>query len=104
MHKEHKYWIYIVASPNKSTIYIGVTNDLNRRLKEHYDLRGEVETYAGKHYCDNLVYYEEFSDINKAITREKQLKGWSRKKKDWLIEMKNSEWLFYYSQFPFTGD
>ena len=100
MHKEHKYWIYIVCSPNKSTIYIGVTNDLSRRLKEHFDTREELPTFAGRHYCYNLVYYEEFTDINEAISREKQLKGWSRKKKNWLIEMKNQKWHLYNSIFP----
>ena len=100
MRKEHRYWIYIIASPNKSTIYIGVTNNLARRLKEHYESRGGT-SFAGKHYCYNLVYFEEFSDIRKAIAREKQLKGWTRKKKNWLIEMKNPKWLFYNNQFPF---
>lgn len=95
MRKVHQYWIYIVSSPNKSTIYIGVTNNLSRRLAEHFQSRGKNETYAGKYYCYNLVYFEEFKDINKAIAREKQLKGWTRKKKNWLIEMKNPDWLFY---------
>lgn len=71
---------------------------------EHYNSRGTQESYAGKHYCYNLVYYEEFSDINKAIAREKQLKRWSRKKKNWLIEMKNPDWLFYNNEFTFIKD
>ena len=99
MQKVHQYWIYIVSSPNKSTIYIGVTNNLSRRLQEHYLSRGSSHTFAGKYFCYNLVYYERFTDIRKAIAREKQLKGWSRKKKNWLIQSKNPQWLFYNLQF-----
>jgi len=70
MRKVHQYWIYIVSSPNKSTIYIGVTNNLSRRLKEHFDSRGTNTSFAGKYFCYNLVYYEKFTDINKAIARD----------------------------------
>ena len=98
--KEHKYWIYIVTNPNKTVLYIGVTNNLGLRLEQHFQNRGNTETFAGKYYCYNLVHFEEFKYIDKAIAREKQLKKWTRKKKDWLIEMNNPNWIFKNSQFP----
>ena len=98
--KEHKYWIYIVTNPNKTVLYIGVTNNLGLRLEQHFQNRGNTETFAGKYYCYNLVHFEEFKYIDKAIAREKQLKKWTRKKKDWLIEMNNPNWVFKNSQFP----
>jgi putative endonuclease len=79
-------------NPKKTTLYIGVTNKLSRRLQEHYDNRGNPNYFAGRYHCYNLVYYEEFKYVLDAIAREKQLKNWSRKKKDWLIEMKNPRW------------
>ena len=91
---KHTYWIYIVTNPKKTVIYIGVTNNLARRLDEHFQARGSDDSFAGKYYCYNLVHHEEFQFIDKAIAREKQLKKWTRKKKDWLIEMKNPRWEF----------
>lgn len=98
--KEHKYWIYIVTNPKKTALYIGVTNNLGRRLSEHFENRGNGKSYAGRYYCYNLVYFEEFKYIDKAIAREKQLKRWTRKKKEWLIEMKNPRWEIKNALFP----
>ena len=86
---EHKYSTYIVAS-STGTLYIGVTNNIERRMREHKS--GEFEGFAGKYRCDRLVYYESFDDIQKAIGREKQLKGWVRRKKIALIESLNPRW------------
>jgi len=97
--KKHQYFIYIITNSRKTVLYIGVTNNISRRLKEHYENRGNLNSYAGKYYCYNLIYFEAFKYIRDAIAREKQLKKWSRKKKDWLIEMKNPEWLFLNNQF-----
>lgn len=97
--RKHEYFVYITTNPKKTVLYIGITNSLSRRLKEHYDNRGKPETYAGKYYCYNLVFYEQFKYVNDAIAREKQLKKWSRKKKEWLIEMKNPEWVFLNDEF-----
>lgn len=83
------YWTYIMASNNRTTIYIGVTNDLERRITEHKS--GIILGFTRKYHCHNLVYYEEFSDIEQAIAREKQLKGWKRAKKDALIDTMNPE-------------
>jgi putative endonuclease len=85
----YNYFIYITTNPGKAVLYIGVTNDLKRRLFEHHEKKGKKETFAGKYYCYNLVYYEHFKDITEAIKREKELKGWSRKKKDVLIKTTN---------------
>ena len=97
--KIHQYFIYITTNPKKTVLYIGVTNNLNRRLKEHFENGGSPNSFAGKHHCYNLIYFEEFKYINKAIEREKQLKRWNRKKKEWLIAMKNPDWLFLNKQF-----
>ena len=82
----NKYYTYILSSKNNSTLYIGVTNDLERRLNEHRS--GLIPGFTQKYHCEKLVYFEEYSDINQAIEREKQLKHWSRSK---LIDSVNPE-------------
>ncbi len=89
MKKEHNYWVYIVSSNNK-LIYIGVTNNIRRRYKEHW-LR-ITPGFTQKYNCCNLVYFEHFKYINDAIAREKQLKRWRREKKVALIEKNNPTW------------
>ena len=64
---------YIVSSLS-GTLYIGVTNDINKRVKEHK--KGQIEGFSKKYRCTRLVYYESFDDVRQAISREKQLKGW----------------------------
>ena len=91
---KHLYFIYIVTNPAKTVLYTGVTNNLEARLSEHYFNRGKPKTFAGKFYCYNLLYFEEFKYINEAIAREKQIKGWSRIKKETLINTKNPGWKF----------
>jgi len=73
-----KYWVYIVGSLT-GTLYIGMTNNIDRRIAEHKSR--EFEGFALKYHCDRLVYYESFDDVQNAIDREKQLKGWIRAKK-----------------------
>lgn len=90
--KQHNYFVYIVTNPTKTVLYIGVTNDLERRLNEHFENRGNPSTFAGKYYCYNLIYWERFPDINYAIQREKEIKKWSRIKKNKLIETTNPNW------------
>ena len=94
MSNKHLYYVYIVTNPQKTVLYTGVTNNLVIRLAEHYFNRGTPKTFAGKYYCYNLVYYEEFTYILNAIEREKQLKDWNRAKKLSLINKKNPNWLF----------
>jgi putative endonuclease len=84
------YYVYILASKRNGTLYIGVTNDLQRRVYEHKNnlIQGFTQTYN----IHMLVYFEETSDINEALIREKQLKKWERKWKLELIEKTNNEW------------
>jgi putative endonuclease len=88
------YCVYITTNPAKAVLYIGVTNDLARRLGQHYENRGSKETFAGRYFCYNLLYFEQFTDIKAAISREKELKGWTRAKKDALIGTVNLNWDF----------
>jgi len=84
-----EYYVYIMTNSSK-TLYIGVTNDLHRRVGEHKE--GQIKGFTSKYLIKKLVYYEESCDINVAINREKQLKGWLRKKKIALIESVNPDW------------
>jgi len=72
-----------------------MTNNLEVRLQQHYENRGQWKTFAGRYYCFNLIYYETYSKPMDAIDREKQIKRWSRKKKIKLIETENPKWDFY---------
>jgi len=88
------YYVYILANERNGTIYIGVTNDLIRRVYEHKsDL---VEGFSKKHKTHRLVYYEIHDTSAAAITREKQLKKWKREWKLKVIEEKNPQWLDLY--------
>ena len=84
------YYVYILASKGNGTLYIGVTNDLIKRVYEHKN--NLVEGFTERYSVYKLVYYEETVDINSAIKREKQLKKWNRKWKLELIEKKNPNW------------
>jgi putative endonuclease len=94
IYKQHLYFVYIVTNHERTVLYIGVTNNLELRLAEHYFNKGTSKTFAGKFYCYNLIYFEEFQYVNDAIAREKELKGWSRAKKEILIITKNPDWIF----------
>ncbi len=89
------YYVYILASKRNGTLYIGVTNDLTKRIYEHKN--GLVEGFTKKYSVNNLVYYEKTEDINSAIQREKRLKKWNRAWKIELIEKFNHDWkdLYY---------
>ncbi len=87
--KQYYYYVYIMAS-HSGTLYIGVTNNIINRSLEHK--QGKVKGFTQKYKCNRLVYYETFSDINLAIKREKELKGWLRKKKQELIKTQNPHW------------
>ena len=87
---EKPYFVYILASRRNGTLYIGVTNDLGRRLFEHQ--QGLVDGFTKTYSVHLLVWYEVHNDINEAIKREKQLKGWNRAWKIRLIEEHNSGW------------
>jgi putative endonuclease len=86
------YYVYIMTNKNKTVLYIGVTNDLQRRVYEHS--QGLIEGFTKKYNCHFLLYYEEFNDVDQAIEREKELKKWRREKKEALINQVNPEWFF----------
>ncbi|MBN9514851.1 MAG: GIY-YIG nuclease family protein [Alphaproteobacteria bacterium] len=88
--REHRYWVYILTSPSLSAMYIGVTNDLGRRVFEHRN--GLGSEFAKKYQVRRLVYSEEFEQVEEAIAREKQLKGWKRIRKNELVRAANPEW------------
>jgi putative endonuclease len=87
----NNYFVYILASKKNGTLYIGVTNDLNRRIYEHKN--NLVEGFTKKYNVKTLVYYESTNSVESAINREKQFKKWNRKWKLKLIEEKNPMWL-----------
>jgi putative endonuclease len=87
---DRSYWVYILASDIGSTLYIGVTNDLVRRVYEHRT--NAVPGFSSRYAIHRLVYYEQFGDIEFAIRREKRLKKWNRAWKIELIEKTNPSW------------
>lgn len=84
------YYVYILTNKTDAVMYIGVTNDLRRRLYEHKN--EQIEGFTKKYHVHKLVYFEEYSDVYDAISREKQLKRWVRAKKNRLVETKNPNW------------
>ena len=92
--KTHIYYVYITTNPGKSVFYTGMTNDLEQRIIEHYLNKGKKKTFAGRYYCYCLVYWEDYQYVYDAIDREKEIKGWSRKKKIDLIKSMNSSMNF----------
>ena len=90
------YYVYILTNANKNLIYVGVTNNLVRRVyehKKHLDKGG----YTARYHIDQLVYFEVTSDVSSAIAREKQIKGWNRARKNKLVEARNPRWEDLYS-------
>ena len=85
------YYVYIMSNPRRTVLYIGVTNNLERRVAEHKSrtLKGFTSTYN----VTDLVYFEDCSTVDDAIAREKQLKGWTRAKKNALVERINPKWI-----------
>lgn len=86
---DYHFYVYIMASFS-GTLYVGITNDLVRRVEEHK--QGKIPGFTQKYGCKKLVYYEEYEYVYDAIEREKQLKKWNRKKKEELIKEMNSHW------------
>ena len=88
--KIHLYYVYIMANTCNTVLYTGITNDLSRRVHEHKS--GFNEGFTKKYNVKKLVYFETFDYVDLAIAREKQIKGYSRAKKDKLINDFNAEW------------
>jgi putative endonuclease len=85
-----RYYVYLLASKKNGALYIGVTNNLIDRVCKHKNK--SIDGFTKNRGIHNLVYYEEYGDIRKAIAREKQLKKWKRQWKVRLIEKSNFEW------------
>ena len=105
MVKRHCYFVYMAASKSR-VLYIGMTNDLHRRMYEHKnDL---INGFTKQYRCHRLVYFESFDEVAQAIDREKQLKRWSRVKKEWLIKNSNPTWedraAEWYSRHPYQPE
>ena len=90
MQQERTYFVYILASKPQGTLYIGVTNNIYRRMMEHRDGRGG--SFTRKYRVDKLMWFEPFTDIHAAIQRERSLKLWPREWKINLIERDNPHW------------
>ncbi len=87
---DRRFYVYMLSN-NSHTIYVGVTNDIQRRLWEHRQKR--ADSFTRDYNITMLVYLEEYARADDAIAREKQLKNWRREKKVWLIEQENPNWL-----------
>src|SRR6266550_1432942 len=84
-----RYYVYIMTNQSR-TLYIGVTNDLEHRVRQHRSR--SIAGFTAKYHVTQLAWYEEFTNVNEAIACEKRLKGWTRAKKITLIEERNSRW------------
>lgn len=88
--KIYIYYVYLLTNVNNTVIYTGVTNDLERRCFEHK--KKKIKGFTKKYNVDKLVYFEKFDFVDMAIAREKQIKGYSRLKKNELIDKFNKGW------------
>ena len=95
------YYVYILTNKGHSVLYVGVTNNLERRIYEHK--HHLISGFTDRYNVEKLVYFETTSDVKVAIQREKEIKGWTRKKKEQLIETINPQWkeLYYREQILF---
>ena len=91
MPRDHNFWVYLVTNEHDNVLYVGMTNDLARRISEHRS--GEIPSFAADYRCRKLVYYEHCTNVLDAIAREKQIKNWSRAKKVKLIATLNPRWI-----------
>ena len=99
MNKLKIYYVYILTNKNKTVLYVGVTNNLQRRLTEHINHVDHINAFTKRYNCYHLIYFEEHDDVNLAIEREKKLKGWRREKKNNLISGFNPGWNFLEGEF-----
>jgi putative endonuclease len=93
------FYVYILTN-SAGVLYIGVTNDMGKRLWEH--VHDRVHGFASQHNLDRLIYFETFPTATEAIAREKQLKGWRREKKTALIATINPSWRDMSGRFPYA--
>lgn len=91
------YYVYFLTNKNNRVLYVGVTNDLIRRIYEHKN-QLDQNSFTAKYHVNKLVYYEQTSDVRSAIEREKQIKSWNRERKNKLVESINPQWEDLYSK------
>lgn len=91
-----KYYVYMLTNKTNKVLYTGVTNNLKRRIYEHKN--GLVDGFTKKYNVHKLVYFDYTTDVHSAISREKQIKGWTRAKKDVLINEFNPNWQDLYDK------
>lgn len=84
-----KYYIYFMTNKYNTVLYVGVTNNLQQRVVQH---KNRISNFTTRYNVTKVIYWEEFSDIRNAIAREKQIKSWSRERKERLINEINPEW------------
>jgi putative endonuclease len=89
MQDQRCYYVYMLTSATRRALYTGVTNNLRGRV---YDHRHATEGFTARYKAFRLIHYEVFADIRNAIAREKEIKGWRREKKDFLIRQHNPSW------------
>jgi putative endonuclease len=87
----HQYFVYLLTNEWQTALYTGVTNDIKRRVWQHKN--GTNRGFTKQYNCNRLVHFETYEDINQAIAREKQIKGWSRSKKNALVKEHNPRWI-----------
>src|SRR5690349_2176359 len=92
------YYVYILSNKAKTVLYTGVTNNLTRRITEHYLEANSKKTFCGRYNCFYLVYYEEHVYVANAIAREKEIKSWRKEKKLNLIKSENYSLIFLNDQ------
>ena len=85
-----QYFVYMMTNFTRTVLYTGVSHSLERRVWQHKN--GTLDGFTKKYKCTNLVYFEEYTEIDQAIAREKQIKGWLRAKKNALVNSTNPEW------------
>ena len=90
MEREHKYFVYLLTNAGRTVLYIGVTSELESRLVNH--CQGTYPGFTATYQVNRLIYFESFGEVLAAIAREKQLKGWTRAKKEALVARVNPRW------------
>ena len=88
---QQNYFVYILTNQSNNVLYVGITNNLERRMLEHKT--GKNNGFSKKYNCNKLIYFEEYKWVKEAIAREKQIKGGSRQKKIDLINLNNPDWI-----------
>jgi putative endonuclease len=92
--QQYNFHTYILTNHERKVLYTGVTNNLERRLYEHFYGTDQPNSFTYKYKCFYLIWFERYQHINYAISREKEIKGWTRDKKNKLIENENPSWRF----------